>query len=66
MPPFRDPNSNSYDPLVVLALNRSTPMHQRLVEEGKPGSTSRSGAPYSTWSNGSLRTVSSSTTRSAC
>jgi hypothetical protein len=59
MPPFRDPNSNFYDPLVVLGIEAvGTAMHQRLVEEGKPGSTSRSGAPYSTWFNGSLRTVS--------
>jgi len=59
MPPFRDPNSYFYDPLVVLGIEAvGTAMHQRLVEEGKPGSTSRSGAPYSTWFNGSLRTVS--------
>jgi Zinc carboxypeptidase len=59
MPPFRDPNSYFYDPLVVLGIEAvGTSMHQRLVEENKPGSTSRSGAPYSTWFNGSLRTVS--------
>jgi hypothetical protein len=59
MPPFRDPNSYFYDPLVVLGIEAvGTAMHQRLVEENKPGSTSRSGAPYSTWFNGSLRTVS--------
>ncbi len=59
MPPFRDPNSNFYDPLVVLGIEAvGTAMHERLVEEGKAGSTSRSGAPYSTWFNGSLRTVS--------
>jgi hypothetical protein len=59
MPPFRDPNSYFYDPLVVLGIEAvGTSMHQRLVEEGKAGSTSRSGAPYSTWFNGSLRTVS--------
>jgi len=35
---------------VVLGIEAvGTAMHQRLVEEGKPGSTSRSGAPYSTW-----------------
>ena len=59
MPPFRDPNSYFYDPLVVLGIEAvGTAMHERLVEEGKFGSTSRSGAPYSTWFNGSLRTVS--------
>jgi hypothetical protein len=59
MPPFRDPNSYFYDPLIPLGIEAvGTAMHERLVEEGKPGSTSRSGAPYSTWFNGSLRTVS--------
>jgi hypothetical protein len=59
MPPFRDPNSYFYDPLLVLGIEAvGTAMHERLVEENKPGSTSRSGAPYSTWFNGSLRTVS--------
>lgn len=59
MPPFRDPASYFYDPLVVLGIEAvGTSMHERLVEEGKFGSTSRTGAPYSTWFNGSLRTVS--------
>jgi hypothetical protein len=59
MPPFRDPNSYFFDPLVVLSIESvGAAMHERLVEEGKFGSTSRSGAPYSTWFNGSLRTVS--------
>jgi len=59
MPPFRDPNSYFYDPLLVLGVEAvGTAMHERLVEENKPGSTSRSGAPYSTWFNGSLRTTS--------
>ncbi|SEF73719.1 Zinc carboxypeptidase [Bryocella elongata] len=59
MPPFRDPNSYFYDPLIPLGIEAvGTAMHQRLVEEGKFGSTSRTGAPYSTWFNGSLRTVS--------
>jgi hypothetical protein len=59
MPPFRDPNSYFYDPLLVLGIEAvGTSMHERLIEENKPGSTSRSGAPYSTWFNGSLRTVS--------
>ena len=59
MPPFRDPASYFYDPLVVLGIEAvGTSMHERLLEEGKFGSTSRTGAPYSTWFNGSLRTVS--------
>ena len=32
-------------------------MHERLVEEGKAGSGMRSTAPYSTWYNGGLRTI---------
>src|SRR5437762_7604063 len=31
-------------------------MHSRFAAEGKPGVTSRSGANYSTWWNGGLRT----------
>src|SRR5207237_339748 len=34
-----------------------TAMHSRLVAEGKGGSAMRSGANYSTWFNGGLRTV---------
>jgi hypothetical protein len=59
MPPFRDPNSYHYDPLLVLGIEAvGTAMHERLVEEGKPGSVSRSGTSYSTWYNGGLRTIS--------
>ena len=32
-------------------------MMQRFLVEGKPGATVRSGAPYSTWFNGGLRTT---------
>jgi hypothetical protein len=32
-------------------------MHSRFVAEGKPGTVMRSGAPYSTWYNGGLRTT---------
>jgi hypothetical protein len=59
MPPFRDPNSYHYDPLIPLGIEAvGTAMHQRLVEENKPGSISRTGASYSTWFNGGLRTIS--------
>jgi hypothetical protein len=34
-------------------------MIQRFLVEGKPGATIRSGAPYSTWFNGGLRTTAS-------
>src|SRR5204863_6946411 len=33
-------------------------IHTRLAVEGKPGAVMRSGAPYSTWFNGGLRTTS--------
>jgi hypothetical protein len=58
MPPFRDPFNYHYDPLISLKIQAvGTAMHERLVEEGKPGSGMRSEAPYSTWYNGGLRTV---------
>jgi hypothetical protein len=59
MPPFRDPNSYHFDPLLVLGIEAvGTAMHERLVEEGKPGSIAKSGTSYSTWYNGGLRTIS--------
>ncbi|HTC75320.1 MAG TPA: M14 metallopeptidase family protein, partial [Edaphobacter sp.] len=58
MPPFRDPFNYHYDPLIPLKIEAvGTAMHERLVEEGKPGSGMRSTANYSTWYNGGLRTV---------
>jgi len=42
-----------------------TAMHQRLSKK-QAGSTWRSGAPYSTWFNGSLRTVSYFSNQIAC
>jgi len=58
MPPFRDPFNYHYDPLITLKIQAvGTAMHERLVEEGKPGSGMRSTATYSTWYNGGLRTV---------
>ena len=58
MPPFRDPFNFHYDPLIPLKIDAvGAAMHERLVEEGKPGSGMRSTAPYSTWYNGGLRTV---------
>jgi len=58
IPPFRDPYNFNQEPLVinqtdVLAYH----MHARLVERGMGGSIMRSGAPYSTWFNGGIRTV---------
>src|SRR5688572_22034458 len=58
-PPFRDPFNYNYDPLVPLGVEMvGAAMHARLVAEGKPGATMRSGAGYSTWWNGGLRTTS--------
>jgi hypothetical protein len=58
MPPFRDPFNYNFDPLIPLGVETvGTLMHSRLVAEGKPGSTMRSGSSYSTWWNGGLRTI---------
>ena len=59
IPPFRDPFNFHYDPLVITSTDSlAYAMHDRLIRMGMPGSTMRSGAPYSTWFNGGLRTVS--------
>jgi hypothetical protein len=58
IPPFRDPFNYNFDPLIPLGIEMvGTAMHSRLVAEGKGGSAMRSGANYSTWWNGGLRTV---------
>jgi len=57
-PPFRDPFNYNYDPLVVVQLDMvASSMHSRFEAEGKPGVTMRTGATYSTWWNGGLRTT---------
>ncbi len=57
-PPFRDPFNYYHDPLVPLGIDLvGAAMHNRFAAEGKPGATTRSGAPYSTWWNGGLRTT---------
>lgn len=59
VPPFRDPFNFVYDPLVVNGVQAlGTAIQGRLLQEDKAGATSRSGANYSTWFNGSLRTTS--------
>jgi hypothetical protein len=56
-PPFRDPPNHFLDPLIITGLDQvGSAMHQRFVLEGKGGTTMRSGASYSTWWNGGLRT----------
>ncbi len=57
-PPFRDPFNYNLDPLIPASLGLvGGAMHARFVAEGKPGATMRSGASYSTWWNGGLRTT---------
>ncbi|HUF28624.1 MAG TPA: M14 metallopeptidase family protein, partial [Gemmatimonadaceae bacterium] len=57
-PPFRDPFNYNFDPLIVTGLDIvGSAMHGRFVAENKPGTTMRSGAGYSTWWNGGLRTT---------
>jgi hypothetical protein len=58
-PPFRDPFNYNFDPLVVLGIDMvGSAIHTRLAVEGKPGAVMRSGAAYSTWFNGGIRTTS--------
>lgn len=55
-PPFRDPFNYVFDPLIPVGIDLvSAAMHNRFVAEGKPGAIMRSGALYSTWWNGGLR-----------
>ena len=57
-PPFRDPPNHNLDPLILTGLDAvGAAMHGRFVSEGKGGTTMRSGASYSTWWNGGLRTT---------
>ena len=58
IPPFRDPYNFNNEPLVINQTDIvGSMMHARLVEQGKGGSVMRSGAPYSTWFNGGIRTI---------
>ncbi len=57
-PPFRDPFNYNVDPLVISGIDAlGAAMMQRFLVENKPGATCRSGARYSTWFNGGLRTT---------
>lgn len=57
-PPFRDPFNYNIDPLVVSGIDAvGASLMQRFLVENKPGATVRSGARYSTWWNGGLRTM---------
>jgi hypothetical protein len=58
-PPFRDPFNYHFDPLIPLGIDLvGAAIHTRLAVENKPGAVMRSGAPYSTWFNGGIRTTS--------
>jgi len=58
-PPFRDPFNYHFDPLIPLGIDMvGSAIHTRLAAENKPGAVMRSGAPYSTWFNGGIRTTS--------
>ena len=57
-PPFRDPFNYNMDPMVPAGIELvGSAMHSRFIAEGKPGTTMRGGANYSTWWNGGLRTT---------
>jgi len=57
--PFRDPFNYFFDPLAPTGVDLvGAAIHSRFVAEGKPGATMRSGAPYSTWWSGGLRSTS--------
>ncbi|MGD2068973.1 MAG: M14 family metallopeptidase [Gemmatimonadota bacterium] len=57
-PPFRDPPNHNIHPMMLTSLQQvGSHMHGRFVREGKGGTTMRSGASYSTWWNGGLRTT---------
>jgi Zinc carboxypeptidase len=56
--PFRDPFNYFFDPLVPTGIELvGAAIHSRFVAEDKPGATMRSGAPYSTWWSGGLRST---------
>jgi hypothetical protein len=57
-PPFRDPMNFNLHPLIITGIDLvGASMHGRFVAEKKGGTVMRSGASYSTWWNGGLRTT---------
>ena len=57
-PPFRDPANYNIDPLVTNGIDRvGAAIMERFLVEDKPGATTRTGAPYSGWWNGGVRTT---------
>jgi hypothetical protein len=58
-PPFRDPANYNIDSLVLNGIDRvGAAIMERFLVEHKPGATTRTGAPYSGWWNGGVRTTS--------
>lgn len=58
VPPFRDPSSYLFDPLMMIGVDQiGSAMHSRFAVEGKGGFTTREGANFSVWYNGGLRTT---------
>src|SRR3954451_5158468 len=58
-PPFRDPFNYNFDPLIPLGIDTvGAAIHTRLAAEAKTGTVMRTGALYSTWFNGGIRTPS--------
>jgi hypothetical protein len=58
VPPFRDPASYHYDPLVMVGIDQvGAAMQARFAVENKPGAVTKDGASYSVWYNGGLRTT---------
>ncbi len=57
-PPFRDPFNHQIDPLVMSGVDFvGAAMMQRFLSKDMFGVTTKSGAPYSAWWNGGLRTA---------
>ncbi|MCX7887530.1 MAG: M14 family metallopeptidase [Verrucomicrobiae bacterium] len=57
IPPFRDPFNYHYDVRVINGLEAvCAAIMMRFLDENKPGVTCRSGARYSAWYSGGLRT----------
>jgi hypothetical protein len=58
-PPFRDPINHRVDPQVVSGIGLvGAAMMERFLRKDMPGVTTDTGAPYSMWWNGGLRTTS--------
>jgi hypothetical protein len=58
MAPFRDPFNYNQDPLVLMGIDLvGAAIHNRFIEEGKPGAVMRDAGSFSTWFNGGVRTT---------